>query len=112
MYPLRYEPGGVLRRAGHTEAAVDLADMAGKYPAGVLAEVMNDDGTVARLPDLEMFAKEHDLLIGHDRRSHRLPPEAGEARRAGRRGPDPHRHGEFRPSASGPWWTTANTSPW
>ena len=47
MYPLRYEPGGVLKRAGHTEAAVDLARMSGHYPAGVLAEVMNDDGSVA-----------------------------------------------------------------
>jgi 3,4-dihydroxy 2-butanone 4-phosphate synthase/GTP cyclohydrolase II len=64
MYPLRYEPGGVLRRAGHTEAAVDLAELAGKYPAGVLAEVMNDDGTVARLEDLEVFAGEHGLLLG------------------------------------------------
>ncbi|MFQ5522621.1 MAG: bifunctional 3,4-dihydroxy-2-butanone-4-phosphate synthase/GTP cyclohydrolase II [Acidimicrobiia bacterium] len=64
MYPLRYESGGVLKRAGHTEAAVDLASLAGKYPAGVLAEVMNDDGSVSRLPELERFAKEHDLLIG------------------------------------------------
>ncbi len=64
MYPLRYEPGGVLKRTGHTEAAVDLAKLAGKYPAGVLAEIMNDDGSVARLPDLERFAKEHDLLMG------------------------------------------------
>ncbi|MDX1468744.1 MAG: bifunctional 3,4-dihydroxy-2-butanone-4-phosphate synthase/GTP cyclohydrolase II [Acidimicrobiia bacterium] len=64
MYPLRYEPGGVLKRTGHTEAAVDLAKLAGKYPAGVIAEVMNDDGTVAKLPDLERFAKRHDLLIG------------------------------------------------
>jgi 3,4-dihydroxy 2-butanone 4-phosphate synthase/GTP cyclohydrolase II len=64
MYPLRYEPGGVMKRAGHTEAAVDLADLANKYPAGVIAEVMNDDGTVARVPDLERFAKEHELLIG------------------------------------------------
>ena len=64
LYPLRYEPGGVLRRAGHTETAVDLAKLGGKYPAGVLAEVMNDDGSVARLPDLERFAKEHELLIG------------------------------------------------
>ncbi|MGA7227015.1 MAG: 3,4-dihydroxy-2-butanone-4-phosphate synthase, partial [Acidimicrobiia bacterium] len=52
LYPLRYEPGGVLKRAGHTEAAVDLAEMAGHYPSGVLAEVMNDDGSVARLPEL------------------------------------------------------------
>ena len=64
VYPLRYEPGGVLKRAGHTEAAVDLTTLAGLYPAGVLAEVMNDDGTVARLPDLKRFAEEHGLLIG------------------------------------------------
>ncbi|HUF95024.1 MAG TPA: bifunctional 3,4-dihydroxy-2-butanone-4-phosphate synthase/GTP cyclohydrolase II [Acidimicrobiia bacterium] len=64
MYPLRYEPGGVLKRAGHTEAGVDLARLAGMYPAAVLAEVMNDDGTVAVLPELEKFADEHDLLIG------------------------------------------------
>lgn len=64
MYPLRYEPGGVLKRTGHTEAAVDLAKLAGRYPAGVLAEIMNDDGSVARLPDLERFTKEHDILMG------------------------------------------------
>lgn len=64
MYPLRYEPGGVMKRAGHTEAAVDVARLAGKYPAGVIAEVMNDDGTVARLDDLTRFASEHGLLIG------------------------------------------------
>ena len=64
MYPLRYEPGGVLKRAGHTEAGVDLAELAGLYPAAVLAEVMNDDGSVAMLPDLEVFARDHDLLIG------------------------------------------------
>ena len=64
IYPLRYEPGGVLKRAGHTEAAVDLAELAGLYPAGVLAEIMNDDGTVARLGDLEEFASEHGLLLG------------------------------------------------
>jgi 3,4-dihydroxy 2-butanone 4-phosphate synthase/GTP cyclohydrolase II len=64
VYPLRYDPGGVLKRAGHTEAAVDLARLAGLYPAGVLAEVMNDDGSVARLPDLERFATEHRLLLG------------------------------------------------
>ncbi len=64
MYPLRYEPGGVLKRAGHTEAAVDLAELAGHYPAGVLAEIMNDDGSVARLPQLVEFAEKHDLLLG------------------------------------------------
>jgi 3,4-dihydroxy 2-butanone 4-phosphate synthase/GTP cyclohydrolase II len=87
VYPLRYEPGGVLKRAGHTEAAVDLAEMAGLYPAGVLAEIMNDDGTVARLPELERFAKEHQLLIGtiaeiiaYRRRHERLVERAVEAR--------------------------------
>ena len=87
MYPLRYEPGGVLKRAGHTEAAVDLASLAGKYPAAVIAEVMNDDGTVAKLPDLEVFAKEHGLLIGtiadliaYRRRSEKLVERVVEAR--------------------------------
>lgn len=64
LYPLRYEPGGVLKRAGHTEAAVDLPQLAGRYPAGVLAEIMNDDGSVAKLSDLEQFANEHGILIG------------------------------------------------
>jgi 3,4-dihydroxy 2-butanone 4-phosphate synthase / GTP cyclohydrolase II len=64
MYPLRYAEGGVLKRAGHTEAGVDLARLAGRYPAAVLSEVMNDDGSVARLPELERFAKEHDLALG------------------------------------------------
>ena len=64
MYPLRYEPGGVLKRAGHTEAGVDLAEAAGRYPAGVLAEIMNDDGSVAKLPDLVAFADDHELLMG------------------------------------------------
>lgn len=63
IFPLRYVEGGVLRRAGHTEASVDLARLAGLYPAGVLCEVVNDDGTMARLPELESFAAEHDLLL-------------------------------------------------
>ena len=63
IFPLRYTPGGVLRRAGHTEASVDLARLAGLYPAGVLCEIVNEDGTMARLPDLERFAQEHDLLL-------------------------------------------------
>ena len=63
IFPLRYQPGGVLKRAGHTEAAVDLARLAGHPPAGVLCEVVNDDGTMARLPDLEGFAATHGLLI-------------------------------------------------
>jgi 3,4-dihydroxy 2-butanone 4-phosphate synthase/GTP cyclohydrolase II len=95
MYPLRYEPGGVLKRAGHTEAAVDLAKLAGKYPAAVLAEVMNDDGTVAKLDDLEVFAREHGLRIGtiadliaHRRSQEKLVERVVEAR-------IPTRHGEF-----------------
>ena len=63
IFPLRYTPGGVLRRAGHTEASVDLARLAGLYPAGVLCEVVNEDGSMARLPDLEAFAGRHGLRI-------------------------------------------------
>ena len=63
IFPLRYAEGGVLKRAGHTEAAVDLARMAGCYPAGVLCEIVNDDGTMARVPDLVEFCKEHNLLM-------------------------------------------------
>jgi len=95
MYPLRYEPGGVLKRAGHTEAAVDLATLAGRYPAGVLAEVMNDDGTVAKLPDLFRFANQHGLLVGtiadliaHRRKQEKLVERVVEAG-------IPTRHGDF-----------------
>jgi 3,4-dihydroxy 2-butanone 4-phosphate synthase/GTP cyclohydrolase II len=63
IFPLRYSDGGVLKRAGHTEAAVDLARMAGCYPAGVLCEIVKDDGTMARVPDLIDFCKEHGLLM-------------------------------------------------
>lgn len=63
VFPLRATPGGVLRRAGHTEAAVDLATLAGLSPAGVLCEIMSDDGTMARLPELFEFAARHQLLI-------------------------------------------------
>lgn len=63
IFPLRAKEGGVLRRAGHTEAAVDLARLAGFPPIGVLVEIMNDDGTMARLPQLEKVAKEHNLKI-------------------------------------------------
>lgn len=64
VFPLRAEQGGVLRRQGHTEAAVDLARLAGGTPAGVICEIMNDDGTMARLPQLIEFAKTHGLKIG------------------------------------------------
>jgi 3,4-dihydroxy 2-butanone 4-phosphate synthase/GTP cyclohydrolase II len=63
IFPLRYRTGGVLKRAGHTEAAVDLARMAGMYPSGVLCELVNEDGSMARVPDLAKFCDEHDLLL-------------------------------------------------
>jgi 3,4-dihydroxy 2-butanone 4-phosphate synthase/GTP cyclohydrolase II len=79
VFPLRARPGGVLQRAGHTEAAVDLAVLAGCRPIGVICEVMNDDGTMARLPQLVKFAKKHKLklctmasLIEYRRRSEKL----------------------------------------
>jgi 3,4-dihydroxy 2-butanone 4-phosphate synthase / GTP cyclohydrolase II len=78
IFPLRYAEGGVLRRPGHTEAAVDLARLAGLPAAGVLAEVVNDDGTMARLPELRTFANTHGLalisieqLVEHRRRTER-----------------------------------------
>ncbi len=63
MFPLRARDGGVLVRAGHTEAAVDLARIAGLYPAGVICEIMSKDGTMARVPELTKFAKKHKLLM-------------------------------------------------
>ena len=63
VFPLRYADGGVLRRPGHTEAAVDLARLAGLTPAGVVAEIFNDDGTMARLPQLRAFADQHGLPL-------------------------------------------------
>lgn len=64
IFPLMAQPGGVLSRAGHTEAGCDLARLAGFEPAAVIVEIMNEDGTMARRPDLEEFAKTHDLKIG------------------------------------------------
>ncbi|MXZ90909.1 MAG: 3,4-dihydroxy-2-butanone-4-phosphate synthase [Chloroflexi bacterium] len=63
LFPLRYHEGGVLVRAGHTEAIVDLCRLAGLYPAGVLCEIMKGDGSMARMPDLEPMAKQHGLNI-------------------------------------------------
>jgi 3,4-dihydroxy 2-butanone 4-phosphate synthase/GTP cyclohydrolase II len=96
VFPLRYREGGVLKRAGHTEAAVDLAVLAGLYPAGVLCEIVNEDGTMSRLPTLVGFAKEHGLklvsiadLIQYRRHRERLIEQVAEAR-------IPTGHGEFR----------------
>jgi 3,4-dihydroxy 2-butanone 4-phosphate synthase / GTP cyclohydrolase II len=96
MFPLRARNGGVLKRAGHTEAAVDLARLAGLTPAGVLCEVMDDDGQMARLPRLVEFAREHGLamltvadLIAHRLRSEKLVEQVA--------GPSlPTAHGDFR----------------
>jgi len=87
IFPLRYAEGGVLRRPGHTEAAVDLARLAGLDPAGVVAEIFNDDGTMARLPQLRAFADEHGLvlisiaqLIEYRRRTERMVRRVVETR--------------------------------
>ena len=63
IFPLKARKGGVLRRAGHTEAAIDLARLAGLYPAGVIVEIMNEDGSMARMPELKTIAKKHQLKI-------------------------------------------------
>jgi 3,4-dihydroxy 2-butanone 4-phosphate synthase / GTP cyclohydrolase II len=64
IFPLMAQPGGVLTRAGHTEAGCDLARLAGRTPAAVIVEILNEDGTMARRPDLELFARTHNLKIG------------------------------------------------
>jgi len=96
IFPLRYQAGGVLRRAGHTEAAVDLTILAGMQPAGVLAEIVTDDGSIARLDQLEEFAARYDLpiiqiadLIAYRRERQRLIRRGAEAR-------FPTEYGEFR----------------
>src|SRR6195952_2616982 len=87
VVPLRAREGGVLRRPGHTEAAVDLPRLAGLHPAGVLCELVNDDGTMSRLPDLQTFATTHNLplltiadLIAHRSRSETLVHRVASAR--------------------------------
>jgi len=95
MFPLRARDGGVLVRAGQTEAAVDLARLAGLYPAGVLCEIMNEDGTMARLPQLEKMAEKWELkiisvadLIAYRRRHEKLVHRVAEAKL-------PTKHGVF-----------------
>jgi len=94
MFPLRAMPGGVLERAGQTEAAVDLARLAGFYPAGVICEIMNEDGTMARVPHLEAFCGAHRLrmvtvkeLIRHRMKHERLVRKIAEASLPTRYGP-------------------------
>ncbi len=95
MFPLRAREGGVLVRAGHTEAIVDLAKMAGLYPAGVICEILNEDGTMARLPQLEVMAEKFGIKIGsiadlitYRRRFERLVERVAEAK-------FPTRYGDF-----------------
>ena len=96
IFPLKYHDGGVLVRPGHTEAAVDMARLAGCYPAGVLCEIVNDDGTMMRGDDLDRFAETHDLvqisiadLVAYRWRTERLVTRSSEATL-------PTDHGEFR----------------
>lgn len=96
IQPLRAVPGGVLRRVGHTEASVDLARLAGRQPAGVICEIMNADGSMARVPQLAAFAREHGLpfitvaqLVAYRLRAERLVHRVAEAR-------IPTEYGEFR----------------
>ena len=78
IFPLRSRPGGVLERRGQTEAAVDLARLAGLHPSGVICEIMNEDGSMARLPQLLRFCVEHDLkmITVEDLALYRLEREA------------------------------------
>src|SRR5262249_38296663 len=64
IFPLRAQEGGVLKRAGHSEGSVDLARLAGRDPSAVICEIINEDGTMARVPDLEKFCKDHNLKMG------------------------------------------------
>jgi len=96
IFPLRAMEGGVLKRAGHTEAAVDLARLAGLTPAGIICEIVKDDGEMARMPDLIAFAKEHNLplitikdLIGYRMQKEKLVEAAAESKL-------PTDHGPFR----------------
>ena len=96
LFPLRYHPGGVLARSGHTEAIVDLCNLAGMYPAGIVCEMMNEDGSMSRLPQLEEFSEEHGLkilsiaqIVAHRRHSERLIERVAETRL-------PTRYGEFK----------------
>jgi 3,4-dihydroxy 2-butanone 4-phosphate synthase/GTP cyclohydrolase II len=96
VFPLRAREGGVLQRVGHTEAAVDLARLAGLYPAGVICEILNDDGTTSKRPQLEKFATEHKLtfvtvaqLVAHRLKTERLVHRVAEARL-------PTEHGEWK----------------
>ena len=112
VFPLKAKAGGVLERTGQTEAAVDLARLAGLTPAGVICEIMNDDGTMARVPDLERYCARHGLkmitvadLIAYRRRHDQLVERVVStgSRPASVSSPS---------SATARWSTTSTTSPW
>ena len=99
LFPLRYHPGGVLARPGHTEAIIDLCNLMDMYPAGIVCEIMNDDGTMARMDSLEEFAAFHQLkilsiaqIVAHRRRNEKLIERVAEARL-------PTKYGEFKAMA-------------
>ena len=113
IFPLKAKAGGVLERTGQTEAAVDLARLAGLNPSGVICEVMNDDGTMARVPDLERYCARARAEDDHRRRPDRLPAPPRQARRARGRGPAAHQLRRLhRWSASARSWTTSTTWRW
>ena len=96
LFPLRYYPGGVLARPGHTEAIIDLCNLAGMYPAGIVCEIMDEDGSMSLMPSLEKLAEEHDLkifsiaqLVAHRRRNEPMIERVAETKL-------PTRYGEFR----------------
>ncbi len=96
LFPLRYHPGGVLARPGHTEAIVDLCEIASMYPSGIVCEIMNDDGSMSRMDNLEDFAEKWGLkilsiaqIIAHRRRNDKLIERVAEARL-------PTKYGEFK----------------
>ena len=96
LFPLRYHPGGVLARPGHTEAIVDLCEIASMYPSGIVCEIMNDDGSMSRMDNLEVFAEKWGLkilsiaqIIAHRRRNDKLIERVAEARL-------PTKYGEFK----------------
>lgn len=97
MFPLRAQPGGVLTRAGQTEGSVDLAELAGLKSAAVICEIMREDGTMARMPDLEIFAEEHGLIIATVRDLIRYRMRNGQtAVRCAAEAALPTRYGDFR----------------
>ena len=96
LFPLRYHPGGVLVRPGHTEAIIDLCNLIGCYPAGIVCEIMNEDGSMSRMDSLEQFAQVHDLnvlsiaqIVAHRRRTEKLVERVAEARL-------PTKYGDFK----------------